>query len=144
VIYEITGPFRLQRVPERTPPGLRVDAESVLSIRSFLRRGLPVNVRLGRAARVNARLTALTFRSPRDRRGRVIPGRRPRRRRITLASQDRPGAVLGRNSLRPRARGGMRTYLRNRRRPVYAALVVTVVDSAGNRAQVTRRVKLAR
>jgi secreted PhoX family phosphatase len=143
-IYEITGPFRQSRPRERTPPGLRVDAESTLRITSFLNRGLPVTVRLGRAARVNAKLTALTFPSPRDARGRVIRGRPPRSRRITLASQDRPGAVLGRNAFRLRARGSMRTYLRNRRRPVSAALMVAAVDSAGNRATVTRKVKLSR
>ncbi|HEX2232055.1 MAG TPA: alkaline phosphatase PhoX, partial [Thermoleophilaceae bacterium] len=42
VTYEITGPFRTQRVDPR-PPGLRVQVPSRIGMRTFLRRGVPVS-----------------------------------------------------------------------------------------------------
>ncbi len=108
VVYEITGPFRLERAggPTKGPPplallaGLR--APGSIATSAFRRRGLPVTVELSKMARISLTLKAGG---------------------VTLARATRDGEQGGeRFTLEPTAAG--RRYLSGRRR-VPARLVAT-------------------
>ncbi len=113
VVYEITGPFRLERAggpaPGPPPPSLLTDlrAPASIAISSFRRRGLPVTVGLSRAARIGLTLKAGG---------------------VTLARATRGGEQgEERFALEPTAAG--RRYLSGRRR-VSARLVATATAGA--------------
>ena len=136
VIYEITGPYRLERIAEPTPPGLRIDVQRSITIPMLLKRGLPVSVRLGRPAAVgaSARVALAVRRRRAHGRGFVR-----RRQRISLGVADRD-ARLGAMELRLRPTPRARSILRARRTPLTATVRVSAVDRAGKRSVVTRSV----
>jgi len=138
VIYEVTGPFRQERPADRFPPNLSVIAPESIAARRLSRRGLPVEVRTSRA--VDLSLTLRTQRLRRVRRG----GRSAMAavRQLGLGGLERAGA-RGRLDLlvRPGKRG--RRRLRSLR-PRKVELVVTAVDPAGNRRQISEEIRLTR
>lgn len=132
VIYEVTGPFRRDRVAPVAGPPLRLDVLPRLRLSDVRGRGPRVGVLVGRPSTVTVRLRA-----------RLPVGPRGRRRTITLAKrklQRGPGPVLFR--LRPTIVGA--DALRGRRASLRATVVVTAVDSNGRGTQITRPVLLTR
>ena len=138
VTYEITGPFRTQRV-DRRAPGMRVRVPRRIGMRTFLRRGLPVSILIDEPAQVYVSVSWVPRRSRRVRRR-----RRARRRRIVLARGRRRIRQRG-GWWRVRARPGRRARARLRGlRRVQARVLVVAKDAAGNRTLVTRRVRIVR
>jgi uncharacterized protein len=136
VTYEITGPFRTQRV-DRRPPGMRVRVPRRIGMRRFLRRGLPLSILIDEPAQVFVSVSWLPERSRRSRRRRV------RRRRLVLARGRR--RIPRRGAWRLRARPGRRTRARLRGLSgVRARVLVVAKDAAGHRTVVTRRVRIVR
>jgi len=125
VIYEITGPFRRDRIAPSDPPPLRVETAREQPLRDARRRGPRVALRLGRTATVTATLTAR--RGGRD----VVLARRTLRRDL--------GPVIFHLQ---RTRTG-RDVLRTRRRALTGTLRIVAVDAAGRRAEVTQPLRLA-
>ena len=123
LIYEITGPFRLERQGQPTVPALRLDIEAPnsLSISSFRRRGLPVTADVNKAAELTLTL-------------RAVGGPTLARARRSASGAGELTITLG-----PTAAG--RRYLADRRR-VRATLTVTAVDAAGTRRVATESVLL--
>jgi secreted PhoX family phosphatase len=137
VTYEVTGPFRTQRV-DRRAPGMRVRVPRSIGMRTFLRRGLPVSILIDEPARVYVSVSWVPTR----------PGGRPRRRarprRIVLARGRRSIRRRG-GWWRIRARPGRRARMRLRGlRRLQARVLVVAKDAAGNRTLVARRVRIVR
>lgn len=131
-IYEITGPFRQERVAPAAGPPLRLEAPARVPLAEALRHGPRVGVRVGRPAAITVRLRA------------SVPGRRKGSRRTITVAKRRlergAGPVVFR--LSPTKVG--REALRHRRAALRATLVVTAVDAAGRRTQVERAIVLSR
>lgn len=136
VTYEITGPFRTERV-DRRAPGMRVRVPRRIGMRTFLRRGLPVSILIDEPAQVFISVSWLRPRSRRTRRRRV------RRRRIRLARGRRRIRQRGAWAVRARATRGARARLRGLR-SLKARVLVVAKDGAGNRTVVMRRVLIVR
>ena len=142
VVYEVSGPFRLERVAPAPPLQLAVDAPRSISIASFLRGGLPVTTRQSLPVRLDFTLRAALPARRSGSRGRAAGGRAaggPRQ--TTLATASRSTAEAGRLLTRLRPSRGARDALRGRRQ-VRATLSVTAVTQAGQRRTVTRPVLL--
>ena len=123
-IYEITGPFRRDRVDLREPT-LRVEAPQRATFGRLTGRGLAVSLVADDPCTVTATLR--------------LPGKRP----ITLARK-RFSAKRGRR-VKLQLRAGKNAAARlGRRRSAKAKLVVKAVDRRGNRRTVTRDVLLRR
>lgn len=132
VIYEITGPFRTERPPDRSAPQVRLDVPDRYPLRDFARGGLPVSVRLGKPADVKIVVrTSLTPKGSRKRR-RVAIGR------ATVSRSFGPVAP------RPKPTTTLRRELLRRRRGLRTQVQVLVTDAAGNRTALERRVLLTR
>ena len=128
-IYEITGPFRTARAPDKRPPALRVEAQSAIGRRPLRRGGLPVAVTTGEPASV-----AVALRLP-GRKGRgVVPLARR-----TVRTDGRGAASV---RLRPGRRA--RRRLTARRQKLAATLTVTARDDSGNERYATRAVEVKR
>jgi secreted PhoX family phosphatase len=136
VTYEITGPFRTERV-DRRPPGMRVEVPGRIGMRSFLRRGVPVRILIDEPAQVYVSVSWLRERSRRAGR------RRARRRRIALARGRRRIRQRGAWTVRARPLRRTRARLRGMRR-VQARVLVVGKDAVGNRTVVIRRVRIVR
>jgi uncharacterized protein len=137
VTYEITGPFRTQRV-DRRPPGMRVRVPRRIRMRSFLRRGVPVSILIDEPAQVYVSVSWVPGRSGRRRR------RRRRRRRIVLARGRRRIRQRG-GWWRVRARPSRRARARLRGvRRLRARVLVVAKDAAGNRTVVMRSTRIVR
>lgn len=139
-IYEITGPFRLNRPPERFPPRMRVDVPDSVALGRLLSRGLPVRVRVNRAAQISLAVhTARTLPAGRGRS--AIYSRKARR--VTLARGRRRLASGG--EIEIRLRPG-RTRRRTLRRRKIARVLVAVVaeDRFGNRRRIVKEVEVRR
>jgi hypothetical protein len=134
VIYEVTGPFRLERPRDAKPPPLRVSAPDKVRLTTFSRRGLSVGVRLGEDARLTATVRA---RLP------VRRGGATKRRNVTLARRRLEEPAFGQVDLKLRPSRAKRETLRGRR-SLRATVEVTAVDAAGNRSVVERRLALSR
>ena len=138
VIYEVTGPFRQERPPERFPPTVQIVVPDSIGARTLSRRGLPIEVRSNRA--VDLTLTLRTQRLRRVRRkGR---GAWAAARQIGLgvlrATAPRGDVEL---TVRPGRRGRRRLASL---RPRKVELVVLAVDAAGNRRQISEEIRLTR
>jgi uncharacterized protein len=132
--YEITGPFRTERV-DRRAPGLRVRVPPRVGMRSFLRRGVPVSILIDEPAQV--------FVSVSWRRRRRRPRRRVRARRVALARGRRRIDQRGAWKLRARPLRRTRARLRGLRK-LRARVLVVARDAAGNRTVITRPVVIVR
>ena len=131
-VLEVTGPFRRGRA-SKPSLSVRVAVPDSVTLRGLLRRGVPVRVKADRGVRVS-----LALRSGRTRRRRVgAAGRR----QITLGRRTR--SVAGAGTLRLRLRPGRRArrYLRLRR-VRRLSVVISVVDSEGNKRRITEVVKI--
>ena len=137
VVYEVSGPFRLERVAPAPPLQLAVDAPRSISIASFLREGLPVTTRQSLPVRLDFALRAALPARRSGNRGRPAGGPR----QTTLATASRSTAEARRLVTRLRPSRGARDALRGRRQ-VRATLSVTAVTQAGQRRTVTRPVLL--
>jgi hypothetical protein len=142
MVYEITGPFRLDRPPEgqrqtpgetraeTIPPGLRIVAPRRYELGRFRRRGMPASAEVTEPARLRAYLRA------------ELVDRRNRRRRTVLLAQATEEAGAGEEvdfRLRPGPRA--RRHLRGRA-SVFARLTVTATDREGNRSVRRRALRL--
>lgn len=145
VVYEITGPFRLDRPAGATPGGADVQAASLapsavvaagaplgldvgkqIAAPALASRGLALGLTLDESARVRATLSISE------------PSRGGRRRQTTIASLDREvGAGPELLRLQP-ASGKTRRNLTSRRRRINASFVVRI-ESAGAPERVLRR-----
>ena len=132
VVYEITGPFRLERPRIPSPPGLRVDAASSRAIGRFRRSGLPVSVLVDEPAKVRVKLTTYL-----PRRGRANASRK----RLTLVKKTSSLSRRGGVDLRLRPSRKMRKRLRKRKK-VTARLTVRAVDALGNVSTHTQLVQM--
>jgi uncharacterized protein len=136
VTYEISGPFRTDRV-DRRAPGMRVRVPRRVRLRSFLKRGLPVSILIDEPAQV---MVSVSWLPPRSRRARR---RRGKRRRIALAKGRRSIPRRGSWRVRAKPRRGARARLRGVS-SLRARVLVVARDGAGNRTIVSRRVLIAR
>jgi len=124
VIYEVTGPFRRSRPPDRYPPRMRVEVPDTIALSALLARGVPVTVRVDRDVRLELAVhTARTIR-PRRRRGNSL-----KRRRLTFARRKRL-ALRGTTRLRLRPTRSARRILR-RRRIADLMVAVVAIDASG-------------
>jgi hypothetical protein len=134
VIYEVTGPFRLERPRDTTPPPTRVEAPDRVKLTTFTKRGMTIGVRVGEPATLTATVRA---RLPVKRRGVT------RRRTVTLARTRVDGPRFGAVDVRLRPGRAKRATLR-KRRSLKATLELHAVDAAGNRTIVRRALALGR
>jgi len=125
VVYEVTGPFRRNRV-DGAAPGVRIDAPAPARLAAVRRKGLRVTLRLGEDARLNVVLRA-----------------RLRGKTITLARRRIPAAEVGETALRLRLSRAARQAVRGRR-SLSAVLEVSAVDAAGLRTAASVPVRLTR
>ncbi|MEJ7784184.1 MAG: alkaline phosphatase PhoX [Solirubrobacteraceae bacterium] len=125
VVYEVTGPFRRNRV-DGAAPGVRIDAPAPARLATVRRKGLRVTLHLGEDARLNVVLRA-----------------RLRGKTITLARRRIPAAEVGETALRLRLSRVARQALRGRR-SLSAVLEVSAVDAAGLRTAASVPVRLTR
>lgn len=137
ITYEITGPFRTERV-DRRPPGIRIESPPTAGFGTLFRRGLPVEILVDEPARlavaIRAEITRREdLRKPRSQRG--------RKRKLTIARRLVRAPERGRLTLRLRARRAAREQLRGRHR-VLAWIVVKAVDDAGNQTIAVERLRL--
>ena len=122
-IYEVTGPFRRERVDVREPT-LRVEAPVVARVGAVTGRGLPVSLLADEACTVTVLIR--------------VPGRagfRVARKRVRLEAGRR---------VRLRVRAGEKAArrLRRRRRGAAAELVVRAVDERGQARSIVRALRL--
>lgn len=129
-LFEVTGPFRLERVPSAELPPLRLGELVAPSVAAFRRAGLPVAVRLGRKATIVASLQA------------TLPTRAGRRRKVTLARVRVAERRFGPVELSLRPSRNIAAQLRGRRR-LTATLNVAITDADGQRRHVARTVTLS-
>ena len=142
IVYEISGPFRLQRPviptppqpPAPTPPGptrspvIGLEVARRISIASLVRRGLAVKLTLDRSATVRLRLSA---------RMRV----RGRRRTVTLATATR-SPKAGLTTLRIKPTKAQAKLLRTRRQGLTATLEVRITTPGAPVRTIKRTVQL--
>lgn len=128
-VYEITGPFRQERVPPSSPPPLRLDGDGTMDLREARREGPEIAVRLGRPATVTATLRSTVSRGPGRRRRRVTLARRTLERGLGPVIFHLKRTSAGSRELR-------------RRRTLRATLRVVAVDEHGRRAVQSREVTL--
>ena len=142
-IYEITGPFRQTRPPERFPPRMRVDVPDKIRLSALLARGVPVKVSVDRTVRLDlAVYTARTI-APRRRRG-VAATYSRKRRRLTLVRRKRPRTPRGTTKLRLRPTRRARRILRERRiKDLVVAVVATDPGGAG-RSRIVEQFRVVR
>lgn len=81
VTYEITGPFRTERV-DRRPPGIRIEAPPTAGFGPLFRRGVPVEILVDEPARLAVAIRAAVtrredLREPRSERGPSASSRSP-------------------------------------------------------------------
>ena len=130
VVYEISGPFRQERIPPSSPPPLRVDGDGEMDLPEARRKGPRVAVRLGRPGTIKATLKAS-----------VPRGASGRRRRTTIASRTLEDRGIGPVVFHlKRSKIGAREL--RRRRTLNATLRVVAVDAAGRTSVVERAVSL--
>ncbi len=144
IVYEISGPFRLQRpvipvppqplgpqLPAPAPPApvIGIEVARRISITSLVRRGLAVRITLDRAATVRMRLTARMTR----------PGR-PRR-TVTLATGTR-NPKTGLSTLRIKPTKAQAKLLRARRQGLTATLEVRIATPGAPVRTIKRTVQL--
>jgi uncharacterized protein len=134
-IYEVTGPFRRDRPPERFPPTLEVIVPEQIPARRLARRGLPVEVRAGRAVAL-----ASALRTARLRRA---AGKLSRARQLLLGRRRSRLTNRGRVLFTVRLGRAGRRRLR-KLRPTRVTLTVVATDSFGNRRRVTEEVRVRR
>jgi len=127
-IYEVTGPFRTRRPPDRYPPRMKVDVPDAITLSALLARGVPVKVQLDRSVQLELAVhTSRTIR-PKRRRG------SRRARRLTFARRKRPRAARGTTRLRLRPTRRARRTLRERRiNDLVVAVVATDANGSGRR-----------
>ena len=123
LLYEVTGPFRLARVPRPRPAAggaLGIDAPRRIRLRTARARGVPVRLTLDGPGTVTAVLAARFTRGG-------------RRRTYTLARGRLESSSGGMQTLRLRLSRRARTLLRSRRRPLGATLTVTIAGETFRR-----------
>jgi len=130
-IYEISGPFRRQRV-DAAPPPIRLAIPDELDLAEVERRGPRVALRVGEPCTLIAVLRA---RLPRDR------GEAPRTTHLARRTLERN--QLGSVIVRLRRREDLLRYTRGRRR-IEAQMKIVAVDANGLRATLTQPVTLVR
>jgi secreted PhoX family phosphatase len=140
IIYEVTGPFRLERPRGPRRRGFRVHVPSTVTTRTLLGRGLPFSVVTGKPVDVAATLTA-RFPASANVRGGVAPAGRTRV--VTLARAHREIGAAGREKLQLRPQRSARSRVRARR-SFRARATITVTDRTGNRRVIRRSVRVAR
>ncbi len=133
IVYEVTGPFRLERPREpgrsRTR-GFRVHVPPNVTHRTILNSGLPFSVVTSKPLDLTATLTA-KFRS----------GSRNKTVTLARAHETFDGAGRGKVVLRP---GGKSARARIRsRRSIKAKVTIVSQDAAGIRRVITRSVRIA-
>jgi secreted PhoX family phosphatase len=125
IIYEVTGPFRLERPATARPRGFRVHVPRNVTPRTLLERGLPFAVVTGKDVEVTATLTT-----------------RLDERTVTLARVHETIDGPGRDKLRLRPRGSQ-LRLARRRRSFRATVTIVATDGAGARRVLERPVRVA-
>lgn len=125
VVYEVTGPFRLDRI-DADNPGVRVDAPAPTGLLTFRRKGLRITTHLGEEAQLTIALRA-------DIRGR----------RLTLARTRVEAAKIGETAVRLRLSPGGKLALRGRR-SLSAEVVVRATDGVGRGTTAKAPVRLTR
>lgn len=118
LVYEVTGPFRLGRVPRARPVvggALGIDAPRRMRLRTARARGVPVRLTLDGPGTVEAVLTA-----------RFTPRGGSRRRAVTLGRARLTSADGGMQALTIRLSRAARRRLRRRQRSLRATLRVTI------------------
>ena len=123
-LYEITGPFRLDKTDLREPT-LRVEAPEKATFGRLKKRGIAVELVSDEPCTVTATLR--------------VPGKRP----ITVARKRVEAEAGKRRTLRLKATTRAAERL-NGRRSAAAQLVVKAVDESGNRRTVARSLALGR
>ncbi len=132
-IYEVTGPFRTRRPPDRYPPRMKVDVPDSISLSTLLARGVPVRVRVDRGVRLELAVHSARTIRPKRRRGRAaIHSRKARRLTFARRKPRYAGRGTTRLRLRPTRRG--RRKLRERRiNDLVVAVVAVDANGTGRR-----------
>ena len=125
VVYEVTGPFRRERV-DGAAPGVRVDKPAPTRLSRVRSSGLRVTTHLGEDVQLTVALRA-----------------RLRGRRVTLARVRREKVRIGETAVRLRLTPRGRAALRGRR-SVRAVIDVMAVDASGRRTVTATPVTLTR
>ena len=131
-VLEVTGPFRRSPAP-RPPLSVSVAVPHSVTLRGLLGRGVALGVKADRGVRVSVALRAGRTRRPRV----AAAGRR----QITLGRRTRSLGKAGTLRLRLRPGTRARRYLRLRR-VRRLSVVISVVDSEGNKRRITEVVKI--
>jgi uncharacterized protein len=129
VTYEVTGPFRTDRVI-RTRPGMRVSTPATVSLKTLTTRGVPVDVLVDQPAKLTASVIL------------TKPGvSAGRSRRITAARAKRTAKLRGSHALAPKGGAAAKAVLRGRK-AARGRVEVRAVDAAGNATVVRRSLRV--
>lgn len=131
VLYEVTGPFRLDRPrePKSQTRGFRVHVPRTVTHKTILDRGLPFSVVTSKPLELTATLTA-RFRSG------------SKTRTVTLARAHETFDRAGRGKVYLKPGKSARKRIRSRR-SIPAKVTIVTSDAAGRRRVITRSVRIA-
>jgi len=129
VTYEVTGPFRTDRVVP-TRPGMRVSTPATVSLKTLTTRGVPVDVLIDQPAKLTA---SVILTKP------GVSGGRSRR--ITAASAKRTAKLRGSHALAPKGGAAAKAVLRGRK-AARGRVDGAHLDAAGNATVVRRSLRV--